>query len=571
MSFQSSKLFSSAVTFGENEEGKSESFFSRLKEFSRSERERGLWSFLTWSFFLASFLTAAEIESGAAHAGTTDATPLDGHASGDGSAASPAATMTDVQHAALESGSVDHAAIPADARVAMHAVNLATGALPQLADVDPLAGAQGPTSTAGVGYVDGDSGSTSITNNYYSSDSHDTTNIINNDYVTIDSHDTITTVVNVVNTTVTTVVDEVEHVVDGVGPVVGAVVDPVVHAVEPVVAAVGDIVGGATQTVDALLDTTLHTLTSTVTDTVPTLIADVSDTLSGLTPVVGTVVDTTLHTVTSAVTDTVPAIVADLGGAVSSVVPIVDGLAETTLHTLTSTVTDTVPTLVADVSDTLSGLTPVVGTVVDTTLHTVTSAVTDTVPTVVSSLESLGGNVLPIANSLAETPHIVTDTVPNLLAAAGDTLNFGSATNPVASLVEHDNPITSLLTSDAHGDGGTPLDLVHNVMSGIGASSSGSLTFAAATPEALDAHDNAPSGHGYAQFNLAVQDVSDAGATATPTDTGGITSIITSAIGLGPHHANSDTSSSDHTSDTSPVHLTTILDDLHTHHLGLFG
>jgi hypothetical protein len=498
MSFQSSKLFSSAVTFGENEEAKSESFFSRLKEFSRSERERGLWSFLTWSFFLASFLTAAEIESGAAHGATADATPLDGHAAGDGSSVLPGTTTSDMQHAVLEPGSVDQASMPADARVAMHAINLATGALPQLADVDPLTGAQGPTSTSGAGYVDGDSGSTSITNNYYSSDSHDTTNIINNDYVTIDSHDTITTVVNVVNTTVTTVVDEVEHVVDGVVPVVGAIVDPALHAVEPVVAAVGDIVGGATQTVDALLNTTLHTLTSTLTGTVPTLVADVSDTLSGLTPVVGTVVDTTLHTVTSAVTDTVPTIVADLGGAVSSVMPVVNGLAEM-------------------------------------------------------------------------APHIVTDTVPTLLSDAGDILHLGTATSAVASLVEHDNPITSLLTSDAHGDGGTPLDLVHNVMSGIGASSSGSLTFAAATPEALDAHDNAPSGHGYAQFNLAVQGVSDAGSAATPTDTGGITTIITSAIGLGPHHANSDTSSSDHTSDASPVHLTGVLDDLHTHHLGLFG
>jgi len=491
------------------------------KDLPRPERQRGMWSFLTWSFFLANFLTATEIIGGSAHAATADSDHGDASQS-DGGNSYSGGSQPEMQHLTLESlpsAQESHAANP---RVALNPIADGQNAGADLVPVHNIPVAQPHMESTGGSYgsYSGSSASYNAINNYYSIDSHDTTSTTVNNYVNVDSHD----VTNVIHTVVNPVVEVVEHVTEIVTPVIN-IVDTTVQGATGVVTQVVDTVGEITGN----LTSTLGTTVGTVVDTVGGVVGSVDHLAQDLTGTVATTLDTTLGAVTGLV---------DNG--VGSVTSLVDDVANTATHT--------VGALVGDVAPLASDLTSTVTTVADATIHTIGDAVGDVI-----------GNA-------AQTVTGLTDSVIHSVTAS---VSFDTLASPVTSLLDHDgSPVTSVAdsTSGLH-------DLLGSTLHSLGVSSSGSLSFAAETPDAIVSNDVAANTPGYSQFNLAVSDAShDAGVSApASTDTGGITTIVASAIGLGPHTTDSASDSGDHGSDQTLSHLP-LLDDLHSHlHLGLFG
>ncbi|HVZ03942.1 hypothetical protein [Hyphomicrobium sp.] len=270
--------------------------------------------------------------------------------------------------------------------------------------------------------------------------------------------------------------------------------------------------------------------------------------------VVSTVVDTVIHPVTDAIS------------------PLV-GVVDTTLQTASNVLGnlgDTLGTVTDDVGHILGGATTAVSDIAHSALNTVASTLGDVVPTAISAVDTLATTVT----------HTVDDIGGSFVHAVADIgSDVMSSTSPIVTLLDHDGATNSLLPSVSHDvlTAGHDLvasgtDIVGSALNGLGLSSSGSLAFAAETPDVMLAHDIGSGATGYSQFNLALSDSSaDAGATGSAsTDTGGITTIITSAIGIGSHASHSDTDSVDHSSDQQSVHLP-VLDDLQSHLHGLLG
>jgi hypothetical protein len=260
-----------------------------------------------------------------------------------------------------------------------------------------------------------------------------------------------------------------------------------------------------------------------------------------------------------------------------------------TLGDVADTATHVVSDLVGDVAPLVSDVTSTVTTVADLTVHalgdvagTATHAVVGpvgdaplasdlTVTTIADATVHTLGDAA-ISNLIGDAPQTVTSLADSVIHSVTASASLDTLTSPVTSLLDHDGSAASTVASAA--DTTSDLnDLLGNTLHSLGVSSPGSLSFAAETPDTFASHDAVASSSGYSQFNLAVSDTSqDTGVSApTSTDTGGITTIVASAIGIGSHATNTTSDSGDHASDTQPVHLP-VLDDLHSHlHLGLFG
>ena len=206
---------------------------------------------------------------------------------------------------------------------------------------------------------------------------------------------------------------------------------------------------------------------------------------------------------------------------------------------------------VSDVSSTVT-------TIADSTIHALGDAVGNVTSLAASSIGDAASNVVPTVEHLADaTLHTVGDMIGDLGSAA-----VTAAGNAIGQIDD-----VAGATSGVH-------DLIGSTLGSLGVSSSGSLSFAGDAPDTMASHDIVGSASGYSQFNLAVSDAShDASLSSSEsTDTGGITTIIASAIGIGHTRPNSTSETiPDHGGDHQPVHLP-VLDDLHSHlHVGLFG
>lgn len=291
--------------------------------------------------------------------------------------------------------------------------------------------------------------------------------------------------------------------------------------------------------------------------------------------------------------------VGDYGGSAagsSAAYNAIDGSYSPVAHDVTSNITNIINTIehpVIDVVEHLTGIiTPIVNGV-DTTLQGATAAITQVVGTVgdfVGGAEHYAQNLTgTLATTLNTTfgSDVFGDGLSPAMSTVGDadtaTHAVGGApidgaalvsdwTSPVTALLDHDGSADSAIASDADSTSGLH-DFLGSTLHSLGVSSSGSLSFAAETPDTIASSDGVSNTSGYSQFNLAMSDTAhDIGVSVpTSTDTGGITTIFASAIGIGPHAAHTISDSADHGSDQPPVHLP-VLDDLHSHlHIGLFG
>jgi hypothetical protein len=485
------------------------------KETPRLERQRGMWSFLTWSFFLANFLTATEILGGSAHAAIADGDHADTSHS-DGGNSYSGGSQPDMQHLTLESlppNPENHSAGP---KVALNPMADGHNAGPDLVAVHvniPVAQPNLEATAGNYGSYAGSPTSYDTTNNYYSSDSHDTTSTTINNYVDVDSHNVTTVIDNIVNP----VVGVVEHATDVVAPVIN------------------------------IVDTTVQGATQVVTDAVDHVGQIASDALGIVTNVAGDVVGDVLQVA---------------GGVTSS--------AGDVLGTVTHTVTDLVADSVGTVTPLVSDLTSTATSVADSTIHTVGDAVGNLITS--GDIGDAGNNALSTVDHLTDaTVSSLGDTL-SLVHDVAAPASLDTLTSPVTSLLDHDGSPSSAIASDTGATSGVH-DLLGSTLGSLGVSSSGSLSFSSDAPDTVASNDAGTSTSGYSQFNLAVSDASHDASTSVPvsTDTGGITTIIASAIGIGSHTTNSTSDSVDHASDQQPVHLP-VIDDLHSHlHLGLLG
>lgn len=201
----------------------------------------------------------------------------------------------------------------------------------------------------------------------------------------------------------------------------------------------------------------------------------------------------------------------------------------------TTTIIDHVGTVVETVGDVVGSATHLIGDVVGEVGHVATSLVSALGDTVDTSL------------------HAVTST----LASPSDLIaNLPSSIETIASSLDH---VLTTAVSDAVQ---APLDILHAAANDLGIAAPGSLNFSSATTE----HAFVDAQNGYSQYNISVQDVASAESHVMSSDTGSITSIITSALGIG-HLPSSDQTSSDHSSDhQSSLHI--LSDELNgsTHH-----
>jgi hypothetical protein len=234
----------------------------------------------------------------------------------------------------------------------------------------------------------------------------------------------------------------------------------------------------------------------------------------------------------------------------SAITTVADATANT-LGDVADTVTHVVGGLIGDATPLVSDLTSTVTTVADTTVH------------------MLGDTVGDVIGDASHTLTGLTDSVTHSVSASA---NLDTLMSPVTGLLDHDGSVGSAIPSAADSTNGLH-DLLGSTLDSLGVSSSGSLSFAAETPDTIASRDAGANTSGYSQFNLAISDAShDIGATApASTDTGGITTIVANAIGIGPHATDSTSASADHDGDQATMHLP-LVDDLHSHlHLGLFG
>lgn len=288
--------------------------------------------------------------------------------------------------------------------------------------------------------------------------------------------------------------------------------------------------------------------------------------------------------------------IGDYGGGSSAASNAIDGSHSSVAPDVTSNITNVISTIehpVLDVVEHLTGIvTPIVNGI-DATLQGATAAVTQVVGTVGDFVGGAEHHAQNLTGTLATTlnstfgsdvfgdglrPAMSTvadaDTATHAIGGSpGDGVALVSDwTSPVTVLFDHNGSADSALASAADSTSGLH-DFLGSTLHSLGVSSSGSLSFAAETPDAIASGDGVSNTSGYSQFNLAMSDAGhDAGASLpTSTDTGGITTLVASAIGIGPHATNVTADSGDHGSNEPPMHLP-VLDDLHSHlHLGLLG
>jgi hypothetical protein len=287
----------------------------------------------------------------------------------------------------------------------------------------------------------------------------------------------------------------------------------------------------------------------------------------------------------------------DYGGGPPAAYNAVDGSSSSVPQDVTSNVTNVINTIEHPVVDVVEHLTAIVTPIVnsiDSTLQGATTAVTQVVDTIGDFVggaehfaQDLTGTLATTLNTtfgadvfgdgLTPAMSTLNDVGVTATHAIGASLGDGVAvvsdwTSPVAALLDHDGPAGSTITSAADSPSGLH-DFLGGTLHSLGVSSSGSLSFAAEAPNTIASGDGVSNTSGYSQFNLAMSDAGhDAGVSLpTPADTGGITTIVASAIGIGPHATNITPDSAGHGSDQPPVHLP-VLDDLHSHlHLGVLG
>jgi len=505
----------------------------------RPERQRGLWSFLTWSFFLANVLTASELMNGSAHAASTDGDANSAHPSGsDDGNVTLGNDPSGMQHTSLEGTSPVLLSDPNETKVAVNGMN---------AELSAAQGVESPVQVAALSAtamsLDAASSWASPVDGAGSPPGGDTGGI------GAGGHDPGTTTIIEIIHDGGNILGPVGTIVDTVtAPIVGAVGD-VVYSVVPVV---NEVVNTVTQTVASAVDTVDHllgTVTSAVSDTVPAVVSDVAGIVTGIADAATGLADHAL--------DTASNVVSDLTQTVSSLTSSASDVVDAALNTVTTTVSDTLPALVSDATGLVTGVADTATTVVDHTLDTASNVVSD-----------LGHTI----DSAAST---VTDTASTLVSDAGSAVSNLTDTGPIATLVSDQSPVGTLLSSatgSSDSSSSAPTDVLHSVTGALGLSSSGSLSFADNTPDPTTSSDTAPAAGGYSQYNISVQDASEhIDASSTTPDTGGITTIVTSALGIGTPSHTDQTASSDHTSDTQPTH-TPLVDDLNSHlHSGLFG
>lgn len=196
------------------------------------------------------------------------------------------------------------------------------------------------------------------------------------------------------------------------------------------------------------------------------------------------------------------------------------------------------------------GLTTVVDHAVDIVTHTVGDVVGGAVHTI-------GDVVTTLDDTIDTTLHAITSTV----AATGSLVtNLLDPVETATGLVDH-------ATAEAVTG---PTDILHATMLDLGLSSSGSLTFAAETINDAVADISAPLG-GYSQYNISVQDAATPDVPSVPSDTGSITTIVSSALGIAAHHTSSDASSADHSGDHQSPHILPVHDLTNDIHHALFA
>ncbi|AGK59124.1 hypothetical protein HYPDE_37263 [Hyphomicrobium denitrificans 1NES1] len=297
-----------------------------------------------------------------------------------------------------------------------------------------------------------------------------------------------------------------------------------------------------------------------------------SDSHDAATTIINNYVSTDSHDLTSNVTtilNTVVNPVVDVVEHVTGIVAPVIGIADATVQDAAQ--------VVAQIVGGLGDLTGEVTSTVDATLGMVTGVagglVGDVVDTATHAVGGLLGDAAPLLSDLTSTVTTVADSTIHVLGNASLITGLGDVGSNAAGIIGSTaDSVGSVIASGADVASGIH-DLLGNTLDSLGVSSPGSLSFAAETPDTVASNDAVASTSAYSQFNLALSDTShDASVSAsTSTDTGGITTIITSAIGIGPHTADPASDTDDHGSVQSPVHPT-VLDDLHSHlHLGLFG
>lgn len=209
-------------------------------------------------------------------------------------------------------------------------------------------------------------------------------------------------------------------------------------------------------------------------------------------------------------------------------------------------------------SDPSAGAIPELGltTVVDHAVDIVTHTVGDVVG---AAVHTIGDVVTTLEDTINTSLHAITSTVA---ATGGLVTNLLDTVETATGLVDHPAGAAEAVIG--------PTDILHATMLDLGLSSSGSLTFATETINDVVADISAPPG-GYSQYNIAVQDAAMPDAPSVPSDTGSITTIVASALGIGAHHTSSDASSADHPGDQQSPHILAVQDLTNDIHHALFA
>lgn len=205
------------------------------------------------------------------------------------------------------------------------------------------------------------------------------------------------------------------------------------------------------------------------------------------------------------------------------------------------------------------------GTGTTTIVDHVVGTVVETVGDVVSSATHLIGDVVgevghaatSLVSALGDTVDTSLHAVTSTLASPSDLIaNLPSSIETIASSLDH--VLTSAVTEAVQ----APLNILHAAANDLGIAAPGSLNFSSAAND----HSLVDTPNSYSQYNLSVQDAASADSHVMSSDTGSITSIITSALGIGHLPSSTDQTSSDHSSDHQSLHV--LNDDLNisTHH-----
>jgi hypothetical protein len=266
-------------------------------------------------------------------------------------------------------------------------------------------------------------------------------------------------------------------------------------------------------------------------------------------------------------------------------------LVTTVLDETVTTAADAIPSTSSVVTDVLEASLSTTTDLVDeaSPITALLESVTDTLePTVTAVLDSADGGLdgpsaLDVASVIlhADTTDSVTLGGITVIVSAAVDVTADPLSEPVVAVDAGsdggagfsdgaDNGALASISSTSSADAVN--DAVEPVMSEIGIGSSGSLSFADESLN-LNASQDSTAAAGYSQYNLAVQDASTQTEVSEPVsvDTGGITTIIASALGVGQQSTTTDANSSDNSSDQQVLN-TPLLDDVHSAlHSGLLG